>query len=178
MWGAADYLKMLTFVCATLSAYSSLADSISSLGGDYERFIIRSGPRSSAVDLRAIQQECTDRRPRNVVDECVKATNRAAEDHMLAPRMARQRLDEQKRENERLRQVEARRDEWGPKVTQLVIERDIQIGMSRDQVRLAWGEPHDINRDVGPWGTREQWIYGESYYLYFDNGVLRSWQQR
>lgn len=97
---------------------------------------------------------------------------------MLAPRMARQRLDEQKRENERLRQVEARRDEWGPKVTQLVIERDIQIGMSRDQVRLAWGEPHDINRDVGPWGTREQWIYGESYYLYFDNGVLRSWQQR
>lgn len=44
--------------------------------------------------------------------------------------------------------------------------------------RESWGEPDDINRTTGSWGTHEQWVYGEydCDYLYFENGVLTSIQ--
>jgi hypothetical protein len=52
--------------------------------------------------------------------------------------------------------------------------------MEADAVRLSWGYPKDINRTVTAFGTHEQWIYekefGKRVYLYFDNGVLESWQ--
>lgn len=51
----------------------------------------------------------------------------------------------------------------------------VNIGMTSDMVRKAWGSPRDINRTVGSWGVHEQWVYGGSY-LYFENGKLTSWQ--
>lgn len=54
--------------------------------------------------------------------------------------------------------------------------KKIQRGMNAEQVRFAWGDPDDINEFVNRFGTQEQWIYGSSY-LYFNNGILDSWQQ-
>ncbi len=48
-----------------------------------------------------------------------------------------------------------------------------QIGMSEEQVLAScWGKPKSRRR-VGVEGLmRDQWIYGEGRYLYFDNGRL------
>lgn len=49
-----------------------------------------------------------------------------------------------------------------------------RIGMSTKQVRskTSWGEPLRINTTITARGTSEQWIYGDSQYLYFLNGKL------
>ncbi len=51
------------------------------------------------------------------------------------------------------------------------------IGMSDDMALISLGNPQDINRTVGTWGVHEQWIYdNKDIYLYFENGVLVSYQ--
>ena len=68
--------------------------------------------------------------------------------------------------------------------------------MTAEEVLLAWGKPTSKNTSVGAYGKHEQWIYREDYYrreyiaanirrcytyadyyLYFENGVLDSWQE-
>ncbi len=50
-----------------------------------------------------------------------------------------------------------------------------RIGQTTTVVRRNMGSPDDINRSVGRWGVHEQWVYGNKY-LYFENGILTSWQ--
>lgn len=62
---------------------------------------------------------------------------------------------------------------------QCILENKIRLGMTKEEVVASWGKPRDINKTVGSWGVHEQWIYGEfphSTYLYFENGILTSWQ--
>lgn len=55
--------------------------------------------------------------------------------------------------------------------------RKVRIGMSQEEVISSMGgKPYDINRTVSSYGTHEQWCYKGGVYLYFDNGVLTSWQ--
>ena len=53
-------------------------------------------------------------------------------------------------------------------------------GMSSNLAKLSLGLPTAINRDVGQFGTVEQWIYRNSsprpIYLYFRDGILTSFQ--
>ena len=62
-----------------------------------------------------------------------------------------------------------------------ILNAKIILGMNREMVSASWGEPGDINKSVGSYGVHEQWIYGdyttERYFLYFENGVLTSWQE-
>lgn len=53
-----------------------------------------------------------------------------------------------------------------------------RIGMTREQVinQTRWGKPYDVNRTTTARGTREQWVYGDRRYLYFDNGILTTIQ--
>jgi hypothetical protein len=62
------------------------------------------------------------------------------------------------------------------------------IGMTKEQVIDLLGYPNDKNRSVGSWGVHEQWVYEpyskySSYshidvkYLYFENGILTSYQE-
>lgn len=81
-------------------------------------------------------------------------------------------------------------------VAEAIREGALARGMTQEQVLLSWQNPYDINSSVGPWGTRDQWVYEfkdtsyslrkamispdwffGKYYLYFSNGVLDSWQQ-
>lgn len=55
--------------------------------------------------------------------------------------------------------------------------RKVRLGMSQEEaISSMGGKPYDINRTVGSYGTHEQWCYNGGVYLYFDNGVLTSWQ--
>jgi hypothetical protein len=56
-----------------------------------------------------------------------------------------------------------------------ILEEKIILGMNREQVKLSWGKPKDVNKTVGSWGIHEQWVIG-GHYLYFENGILTSWQ--
>jgi len=76
---------------------------------------------------------------------------------------------------EERRVVRVRARKWPPAVTTAVLARKIAFGMTREQVRLSWGEPEDINRTVTPGRVREQWVYGEQL-VYFVNGVVTAWQ--
>lgn len=57
----------------------------------------------------------------------------------------------------------------------LIKENKIAIGMNQEEVKLSRGMPIHVNRTVTAYGVDEQWVYG-SLYLYFDNGILTSWQ--
>lgn len=55
---------------------------------------------------------------------------------------------------------------------------DVRIGMSQQQVLASrWGAPVDIRRSITASHTREQWIYSQQRYLYFDNGRLDAIQE-
>lgn len=61
-------------------------------------------------------------------------------------------------------------------VAESINNRHIQLGMTKEMVVDAIGKPYDINRTGGSFGVHEQWCYRGNVYLYFENGVLTSWQ--
>jgi hypothetical protein len=79
---------------------------------------------------------------------------------------------------------------YGEKVEKLIQKyiKPIKLGMTDKEVYHLTGEPTIINRTGGKWGVHEQWvidmpIVGNKYhplyktlYLYFENGILISWQ--
>lgn len=53
------------------------------------------------------------------------------------------------------------------------------VGMNQEQVHASIGRPADVNRTVTAYAVHEQWIYERAEgrcYLYFDDGVMTSWQ--
>jgi len=69
----------------------------------------------------------------------------------------------------------------------------IHIGMNAIEVQASIGFPYEVNKTTGVWGVHEQWVYTHystliyctihndenihKYdYLYFENGILTSWQ--
>jgi outer membrane protein assembly factor BamE (lipoprotein component of BamABCDE complex) len=62
----------------------------------------------------------------------------------------------------------------------LVERHSFAVGMTKDQVTRALGQPARVNRSVRANSVSEQWIYefsnGKTIYLYIDNGILRSFQ--
>jgi len=52
---------------------------------------------------------------------------------------------------------------------------EVRLGYTPDELRCARGTPRDINRSVGRYGVREQWVY-RAQNFYFEDGVLSSWQ--
>jgi len=53
----------------------------------------------------------------------------------------------------------------------------IFMGMTKEQLIMAWGKPKDINRTVTRYSTDEQWVYGDfGPYVYLKDGVVTSWQ--
>ena len=65
---------------------------------------------------------------------------------------------------------------WSEETIRAVRESRITIGMTSEQVLLIWGEPTEKNNTVTASGASEQWIYPGDNYLYFDNGIMTSYQ--
>ena len=76
-----------------------------------------------------------------------------------------------------------------------ILNGDILIGMTEEQVVASRGRPYKINKTTGSFGVHEQWVmvtstpgvigaYGidskakEYAYIYFENGKVTSWQSR
>lgn len=53
--------------------------------------------------------------------------------------------------------------------------RNVLIGMTPQEVELAWGRPKNINVSEGIWGVHEQWVYDDEY-VYFENGKVSAIQ--
>ena len=64
---------------------------------------------------------------------------------------------------------------WTPEACDAIAGAKVQMGMTKEQVKLAWGKPRGMNETVAAGVDREQWVY-PSDYLYFDHGVLTSIQ--
>lgn len=75
-----------------------------------------------------------------------------------------------------------------PNIKKAILNKDILIGMTFDQVRASRGRPHKINKTTTATRIRTQWIMhppegpGNDYrskeygYIYFINGKVTSWQ--
>lgn len=63
-------------------------------------------------------------------------------------------------------------------IQSLITHRQLQLGMTKEQVLLSMGRPTDVNRTVSASGTDEQWVYGtyNGTYLYFEHGQLTAIQ--
>lgn len=53
-----------------------------------------------------------------------------------------------------------------------IYNEKVKIGMSPEHVRESWGKPNEINRTITQNKTREQWVYGNGNYLYFEDSTL------
>lgn len=63
------------------------------------------------------------------------------------------------------------------KFEEAIRRKSVMVGMTREQAAKAWGEPDKKNISGGAYGSTEQWVYrGSGQYLYFDDGLVRSWQ--
>lgn len=61
------------------------------------------------------------------------------------------------------------------KIKNAIRRGEVILGMTQSQVIASFGHPGTINRTSGSWGVYEQWVYSRGY-LYFENGILTSWQ--
>ncbi|HOW20878.1 MAG TPA: hypothetical protein PLH74_04885 [Tenuifilaceae bacterium] len=84
-----------------------------------------------------------------------------------------QELNQLKENNARnLKQLEER---FGKENYYRISNHMIWIGMTKEMARASIGGPSSINTTTGSWGVHEQWVYNNKY-LYFENGILTSWQ--
>lgn len=89
--------------------------------------------------------------------------------------------------------------ELSDKIKQAILNGDVLIGMTVEQVIASRGKPFDINRTTGSWGVHEQWVMHsdqlitnfdmifhekelkkiyEYWYIYFENGKVTGWQSK
>lgn len=67
--------------------------------------------------------------------------------------------------------------DWSEKVFQAIEDGNLMTGMTKEQVRVSWGNPLEINRTVSNGKVLEQWVYGGRRYLYFDGMTLTGMQE-
>lgn len=85
---------------------------------------------------------------------------------------------EEKRARAKMKPVERIMEKYdcSQDMAESILKRQVKMGMTQDMARAAWGRPYDINRSVGSYGVHEQWCYSGGCYLYFEDGILTSWQ--
>lgn len=75
--------------------------------------------------------------------------------------------------NRTLNELKAR---FGNENAYSILNHSIWIGMTNDMATESIGSPKAINKSIGSWGIHEQWVYDKKF-LYFENGILTSWQE-
>lgn len=52
------------------------------------------------------------------------------------------------------------------------------IGMTKEEIiESSWGKPNDINKTTTRYAVREQWVYSNSRYIYFEDGLVTTIQE-
>ncbi len=93
-------------------------------------------------------------------------------------------LERQKKEQERLDQIEKEEKEYKAKLirqygkanAELILNKQIRLGFTKQMCIESWGNPEDINRTITYYGTHEQWVYGLGTYIYFEGDKLTTIQ--
>lgn len=65
------------------------------------------------------------------------------------------------------------------KIEAAIREKSLVVGMTPAEATHSWGAPARKNTSGGKNGSSEQWVYATpmaTYYVYFDDGALSSWQ--
>jgi|JI10StandDraft_1071094.scaffolds.fasta_scaffold01916_17 hypothetical protein len=78
-------------------------------------------------------------------------------------------------EKERLRQKDII-TKYGNEIGQLILNKKVKIGWTKQMCIESWGKPKEINRTTTLKVVHEQWVYSLKKYLYFDNDVLTAIQ--
>ena len=66
---------------------------------------------------------------------------------------------------------------WDRSTCEAIAKRQTIVGMTAEQVRLAWGKPDHVNSTITGNHRSEQWVYGSNQYVYFEDGIMTSLQQ-
>lgn len=70
---------------------------------------------------------------------------------------------------ERIDRIWQQRNSWGEETCRLLIERQVEAGMTPEMVRLAWGEPAAVETTSA---GLERWQYNNSGYALFEAGQV------
>lgn len=133
------------------------------------------GSRSGQVERRTAAEEIQRLRRRR---ELARARSDSIADANRR-RSAERREAEERAWQARVTEL-ADRNGWSPDMRNLVLARQVAVGMDETMVRAAWGWPEDVNRTTTARGTREQWVYGDigsRRYVYFEDGVVTAIQK-
>lgn len=81
-------------------------------------------------------------------------------------------------ENEIRYEAENKKIELESKINERTLDpKAVYIGMTKEEVLVeGWGKPKDINKTTTAYGIREQWVYYDYKYLYFEDGILTTIQ--
>jgi hypothetical protein len=67
---------------------------------------------------------------------------------------------------------------WAPTIWSAIERDEVLVGMTIDQVIMAWGRPNEINSTETKGTLQSQWVYGERRYVYIDQtGKVTAIQQ-
>lgn len=110
-------------------------------------------------------------------------------DEIIEKRLKEQRKQEQIEAQEQLeretaglsvkgKRLKMKHPEWSIEECDLISRGRIRIGMTKEQVRAAWGRPYRVNTTTAAYGTHEQWVMHEmgSSYVYFEDGICTAIQ--
>lgn len=80
--------------------------------------------------------------------------------------------------NAKGKRLKQKHPEWSIEECDLISRGKITIGMTKEQVRAAWGRPYTVNTTTAAYGTHEQWVMHEmgSSYVYFEDGICTAIQ--
>lgn len=113
----------------------------------------------------------------SIAPGCVSSAKMEAEAAARRERLEREKKEEKLQKLKEREDYVASRPSLHPRIRDAILEESIVTGMTQDDVKTSWGNPKRSNRSVGIWGVHEQWIYHDTFYLYFENGTLTSWQE-
>ncbi|HED38293.1 MAG TPA: hypothetical protein ENI76_08640 [Ignavibacteria bacterium] len=63
-------------------------------------------------------------------------------------------------------------NKFGQHFGELIAQHNIEIGMTAEMCKAAWGTPWKIDKTTTLSGSKEIWFYNWKYRLYFKNGLL------
>ncbi len=91
---------------------------------------------------------------------------------------ANQKKHKQQIEEERRAKILEHESTWGKSICESIISRKIGIDMTQEMVKLAWGQPSDIDqKEISKTGkSKERWVYGiprrGANYVWFADGKV------
>lgn len=79
-------------------------------------------------------------------------------------------------EKNRIERINKFEKKYGKEYGEIIANYQVRVGMTEEMCQDSWGKPESINTTTNAYGNRQQWVYGDGNYLYFDNGKLTTIQ--